>query len=129
MSFDTDVEMDFTRGGETILCAYISANPSYKYKRITFYGELKLSSSRRLAYHDHLTDPHLNYMGGISIEAIKNVMSIKAQCTFPHNLADNNIENYKIKIKLNLTLTQHISLALAHDFFIVDMFLQESVSK
>ena len=115
MSFDTDVEVDFTRHGETILCAYISACPSYKYKRITFYGEFKLSSSRRLAYHDHLTDPHLNYMGGISIEAIKNVMSIKTQCTFPHSLSSNSIETYKIKVKLNLTLSRHVSLALSHD--------------
>ncbi|MBR4403426.1 MAG: hypothetical protein IKT29_07875 [Flavobacteriales bacterium] len=115
MSFDADVEMDFTRGGETIFCAYVSAKPRYKYKRLSVYGEFKLSSNRRLTYHDHLTDPHLNYMAGMSIDAIKNVMTISAQCTIPHSLTENALEKYKIKLKLNLTLSDHIGLGLSHE--------------
>ena len=115
MSFSADAEVDFTRGGETILCAYLSANPKYTYKRFTVYGEFKFSSSRRMSYHDHLTDPHFNYMAGVKVEAIKDVMSISAQCTFPHNIQDNSIEKYKLKLKLNITLSSHIYLALSHE--------------
>lgn len=106
---NADIELDVHGKGSTEFCYYFSAAPSYKYKRLSFFGELKLSNNRNLSYYDKAPTHYFKYIVGIGYQLVENLISLSAKATFPHNIKTNSFEKVQVKLFLLVILTNHFS--------------------